>query len=346
MNLNDAKKRIQAYLCSNKTWPLLVDVQTKSDKSEIIDYFKVGENTFPDIESFCNDDGDLKVDELYAAVSANVGNTFITNVTGFLKLHGELATKRALKTFVEKRVNLIELAPKGTGKSYVFGHVSKYGLLVDGGKITRTKMFYDANRRKPGYICGPDFLAIDEVKLVNFGDENEMRSILQGYLEYGTFNANGYNGESDAGVVFLGNIKEEKMNEYEYMLGELPTLFQETALLDRIHGFVKGWDIPRMNDSLKVTGWALNSEYFCSILHELRNDMSYSAILHRLDLMGICVSTGSACDSVSTQISHVLKAIKLEDNYARGTIRISFGKENTFEEADIIAESLIRILKK
>ena len=44
MNLNDAKKRIQAYLCSNKTWPLLVDVQTKSDKSEIIDYFKVGEN--------------------------------------------------------------------------------------------------------------------------------------------------------------------------------------------------------------------------------------------------------------------------------------------------------------
>ena len=143
-------------------------------------------------------------------------------------------------------------------------------------------MFYDANRRKPGYICGPDFLAIDEVKLVNFGDENEMRSILQGYLEYGTFNANGYNGESDAGVVFLGNIKEEKMNEYEYMLGELPTLFQETALLDRIHGFVKGWDIPRMNDSLKVTGWALNSEYFCSILHELRNDMSYSAIVEKL----------------------------------------------------------------
>lgn len=75
-------------------------------------------------------------------------------------------------------------------------------------------------------------------------------------------------------------------------------------------------------------------------------DADGEAILHRLDLMGICVSTGSACDSVSTQISHVLKAIKLEDNYARGTIRISFGKENTFEEADIIAESLIRILKK
>ena len=66
------------------------------------------------------------------------------------------------------------------------------------------------------------------------------------------------------------------------MLGELPTLFQETALLDRIHGFVKGWDIPRMNDGLKLTGWALNSEYFCSILHELRNDMSYRAIVEKI----------------------------------------------------------------
>ena len=187
-----------------------------------------------------------------------------------------------LLPFVEKRINLIELAPKGTGKSYVFGHISKNGLLTDGGKVTRSKMFYDANRRKPGYICGPDYVAIDEVKLVNFGDENEMRSILQGYLEYGTFNSNGYNGESDAGVVFLGNIKEENMDEYGYMLGELPTLFQETALLDRIHGFVKGWDIPRMNDGLKLTGWALNSEYFCSILHELRNDMSYRAIVEKI----------------------------------------------------------------
>ena len=187
-----------------------------------------------------------------------------------------------LLPFVEKRINLIELAPKGTGKSYVFGHVSKYGLLVDGGKVTRAKMFYDGTRRKPGYICGPDFLAIDEVKLVNFENEDEMRSILQGYLEYGSFNANGYNGESDAGVVFLGNIKEENMDEYQYMLGELPTLFQETALLDRIHGFVKGWDIPRMNDSLKMSGWALNSEYFCSILHELRNDMSYRGIVEKL----------------------------------------------------------------
>ena len=92
-----------------------------------------------------------------------------------------------LLPFVEKRINLIELAPKGTGKSYVFGHISKNGLLTDGGKVTRSKMFYDANRRKPGYICGPDYVAIDEVMLINFVEDNEMWSILQGYLEYCKF---------------------------------------------------------------------------------------------------------------------------------------------------------------
>ncbi len=68
-------------------------------------------------------------------------------------------------------------------------------------------------------------------------------------------------------------------------------------------------------------------------------------LLHRLDLMGICVSTGAACDTKKTQISHVLKAIGLDDRYAKGTIRISLGKDNTIEDCDTIVDGLIRILK-
>ena len=68
------------------------------------------------------------------------------------------------------------------------------------------------------------------------------------------------------------------------------------------------------------------------------------AILHRMDLLGICISTGSACNTKETEVSHVLKAIGAEDAYARGTIRISLGHENTLEEVQIIASSLIKIL--
>ena len=68
------------------------------------------------------------------------------------------------------------------------------------------------------------------------------------------------------------------------------------------------------------------------------------ALLHRLDLMGVCVSTGSACDSKNTQVSHVLQAIGLEDNLAKGTIRISLGKQNTVNDVEAIVEALAKIL--
>ena len=204
------------------------------------------------------------------------------NANGYKDETEKRAVISRLLPFVEKKLNIIELAPKGTGKSYLFGHVSKFGMLTDGGKVTRAKMFYDTARKTPGFVTGNDFVAIDEVKLVTFGDLNEMRSIMQGYMEYGMFNIGGYEGQSDAGIVFLGNIAQGNMDEYSNMFTELPPLFQESALVDRIHGFIKGWDIPRMNDDLKISGWALNSEYFCTIMHLLREDASYRAIVDQL----------------------------------------------------------------
>ena len=66
------------------------------------------------------------------------------------------------------------------------------------------------------------------------------------------------------------------------MFVELPKVFHESALIERFHGFIKGWNIPRMTDDLKIAGWALNSEYFCSIMHELREDTTYRTIVDQL----------------------------------------------------------------
>lgn len=204
------------------------------------------------------------------------------NAAGYNTEDEKLSMLTRLLPFLEKRLNLLELAPKGTGKSYVFGNLSKYGTLTDGGKITRAKMFYDTSRHTPGFVVGTDYVAIDEVKLVTFNDVNEMRSIMQGYMERGRFNIGGYEGESSAGIVLLGNIAIDNMDEYKSMFSELPSLFQESALVDRIHGFIKGWDIPKMSDNLKVSGWALNTEYFCTVLHMLRDDASYRAIVDEI----------------------------------------------------------------
>lgn len=204
------------------------------------------------------------------------------NAAGYDNEDQKLAMLTRLLPFIEKNLNLIELAPKGTGKSYVFGNISKYGLLTDGGKVTRAKMFYDTSRKTTGFIVGHDFVAIDEVKLVQFGDINEMRSILQGFMEKGSCDVNGYDVVSDASLVFLGNIDNDNMDEYKNMFIELPSLFRESALVDRMHGFIRGWEIPPMQPGLKVSGWALNTEYFCTILHELRDDITYRSIVDQL----------------------------------------------------------------
>ena len=204
------------------------------------------------------------------------------NADGYETEAQKLAMLTRLLPFVEKRVNLIELAPKGTGKSYVFGGISRYGYLC-GGKMTRAKLFYDLARREEGLVFYHDFIAFDEISKVEFDNPNEMVQTLLGYMEQGTVKIGDKNDVAEAGVVMLGNIDQEDMDEWKNMFAGLPSFLKNnSALIDRIHGFVKGWDIPRMNEGLKICGWALNSEYFTSIMHMLRDDVSYRAIVDRL----------------------------------------------------------------
>jgi ATP-dependent Lon protease len=189
-----------------------------------------------------------------------------------------------LLPFVENNLNLIELAPKGTGKSYVFGQVSRFGWLASGGVMSRAKMFYDISKKTDGLVANNDFVALDEVQTITFPDVDEMRGALKSFCEAGYCNIGNQRVDGDAGVILCGNIRKETMDGdgSGNMFEELPSVFHESALIERFHGFIKGWNIPRMNDDLKVAGWALNSEYFCSIMHELRKDMSYRAIVDEL----------------------------------------------------------------
>ena len=203
------------------------------------------------------------------------------NADGYEDEHQKLAMLTRLLPFVEKRLNLIELAPKGTGKSYLFGGVSRYGYL-SAGKMTRAKLFYDMARREDGLVFFHDYIAFDEIQKVEFDNPNEMTQTLQGYMEQGTVKIGDKNDVAEAGFVMLGNIDMEMMDEYQNMFDSLPTIFKTSALVDRIYGFIKGWEIPRMQEGLKVSGWALNSEYFCTIMHMLRDDASYRAIVDRI----------------------------------------------------------------
>ncbi len=204
------------------------------------------------------------------------------NPEGYESFESKLTMIQRLLPFVEKRVNLMELAPPGTGKSYLFGQISRYGWLVSG-KVTRSKLIYDMATKKDGVVAYRDYVALDEIREAEYMKDAEIQSALQGIMENGKYRApDNHEVNVDAGIVFLGNISSENQNEYQNMCIELPKPFHQPQFLDRIHGFIKGWDLPRMKDDMKACGWALNSEYFATIMHELRDDASYRAIVDEL----------------------------------------------------------------
>lgn len=191
----------------------------------------------------------------------------------------KLSVIRRMLIFVENRINLIELAPKGTGKSYMFSNISKYGWLISGGVLTRAKLFYDMNSKQEGLINRYDFVAIDEISTIKIPDADEMKGALKGYLESGKYTVGSKAGSALSGMIFLGNIDSNMFNTDLPMFSELPAIFKDSALLDRFHGFIEGWENPRMREEMKMKGASLNSEYFSEIMHQLRQDITYSAIV-------------------------------------------------------------------
>ena len=186
-----------------------------------------------------------------------------------------------LLPFIEPRLNLIELAPKGTGKSYVFGNLSKFVWLVSGGKVSRAKLVYDKSTKSPGIMRFYDMVAFDEIQTITFSDNTEMQSFLKNYLEFGKATIDNYEFMSECGLMLLGNILLSENNEplnYKYF-SALPEVFRESALLDRFHGMIEGWLLPRVNVDMALHDWTLNVEFFSEVLHQMRTESVYSHIV-------------------------------------------------------------------
>ena len=185
-----------------------------------------------------------------------------------------------LTPLVQPRVNLIELAPKGTGKSYVFSRLSRHAWLISGGVVTRAQMFYNMQSRTAGVITRYDAVVLDEVQTIRFAEEGELIGAFKGYLEQGEFRVMGYRGTADAGLVLLANIpitSAGRPRDSE-LFKTLPSWLQgisATALLDRFHGLVPGWELQKIRTDSLCQGMALKADYLGEVMHALRGRGEY-----------------------------------------------------------------------
>ncbi|MBC8506960.1 MAG: BREX system Lon protease-like protein BrxL [Anaerolineales bacterium] len=184
-----------------------------------------------------------------------------------------------LLPMVEPRFNLIELAPKGTGKSFVFENMSRY-VTVRSGAITAPVLFYNDARKTPGLITRFDCVVIDEAQKVRGDRSGELTALLKSYLEAGRF-GRGSAGSitAESGIVILANIdldeRKRPLHEVIGLFRDFPNFLRETAFLDRFSGLLPGWDLPRVSKDTPAVCLGLKGDIFGEILHMLRNDISY-----------------------------------------------------------------------
>ena len=203
---------------------------------------------------------------------------------GFTSMTQKMEFLTRLLIFIEPRLNVIELAPKGTGKSYVFGNLSKYGWLVSGGKVTRAKLFYDKQKQQNGIIKNHDFTVFDEIQTIIFQEPAEIQAALKAYLESGKTTIDNNEFTSECGLMLMGNIplSANRLPISPNYFDSLPSNFKESALLDRFHTFIEGWKLPRVNDSMIFKGWTINVEYFSETMHTMRIQNSYGLLFDEL----------------------------------------------------------------
>jgi len=184
-----------------------------------------------------------------------------------------------LLPMVEPRYNLVELAPKGTGKSFVFENMSRY-VAVRSGSITAPVLFFNDARKTPGLITRYDCVVIDEAQKVKSDSSGELTALLKSYLESGRFGRGSASSiTAEAGIVLLANIELDRqqrpLNEETGLFRMFPNFLRETAFIDRISGLLPGWELPKIRKDTPSKSLGLKGDIFGEILHLLRGDISY-----------------------------------------------------------------------
>jgi len=211
--------------------------------------------------------------------------------------------------FVERNYNMVELGPRGTGKSHLFQQVSPYAHLISGGKATVARMFVNNASGQRGLVCQYDVVCFDEVSGVSF-DQKDGVNIMKGYMESGEFSRGKESIRADGSIVLVGNfdVDVEHQQRIGHLFGPLPPeMRNDTAFMDRIHCFLPGWDVPKLNPGLFTEHFGLVSDFLSECFTQLRNQSRLSVLQNRVYWGGAL--SGRDITAVNKTVSGLLKLL-------------------------------------
>jgi ATP-dependent Lon protease len=234
-----------------------------------------------DVDLFIEKRATFTIDEWIDVLVSSQG----LNPWAYPKLEKKLLLITRLLPMVQSNLNMVELAPKGTGKSHVYKNISYYSHVISGGTITAPQLFYNLGAKTAGLLVANDVVVFDEIQTITFDKPGMITGILKDYMESGSYARGPKKASARASVVMQGNIQMTAGNQplHPIWFRELPKPLQETALISRLHIFLPGWFLPKINvsDVALAQGYGLAADYLSEALHALRDRYECDRYINR-----------------------------------------------------------------
>lgn len=211
--------------------------------------------------------------------------------------------------FCERNYNLIELGPKGTGKSHVYSEFSPHGILISGGEVTVPKLFVHNGTGKLGLVGYWDVVAFDEFAGKQKRVDKALVDIMKNYMANKSFSRGVETLGAEASMVFVGNTDHTVpyMLKHSDLFDPLPEKFHDSAFLDRIHSYIPGWEVDVIRAEMFSAGYGFVVDYLAEILRSLRSH-DYSDRYKSIFTLGDDISTRDR-DGINKTFSGLMKLL-------------------------------------
>ncbi len=221
---------------------------------------------------------------------------------------------------IENNYNLVELGPRGTGKSHIYKEISPNSILVSGGQTTVANLFYNMSRRQVGLVGLWDVVAFDEVAGISFADKDGVQ-IMKDYMASGSF-ARGRDAISAyASMVFVGNINQpvDTLVKTSHLFAPFPEAMIDSAFFDRFHAYIPGWEIPKMRPEFFTNQYGLIVDYLAEWLREMRK-RTFGDAINKYFKLGRDLNQRDTI-AVKHTVSGLLKLLHPNGEYDKEAVR-------------------------
>ena len=214
-----------------------------------------------------------------------------------------------LVPFVERNYNLVELGPKGTGKSHIYSEFSPHGMLISGGEVTVPKLFVNNANGRIGLVGYWDVVAFDEFAGKKKRTDKPLVDIMKNYMANKSFSRGVETLGAEASMVFVGNTSHNVpyMLKHSDLFDELPEAYHDSAYLDRLHFYIPGWEVDTIRSEMFSVGYGFVVDYIAEVLRSMRNT-DYSDRYQQHFTLGSDISTRDR-DGIHKTFSGLLKLI-------------------------------------